>query len=75
MRTHRGQEREDNGRATSGRGNNTSGRAHIPGSMKGVLICSSFWLAVASVGMATFALRVLVKESAYDEQTGAGGLA
>ncbi len=43
--------------------------------VKGLIPFSSVWLAVASVGMATFALRVLVKESAYDEQNGAGGLA
>lgn len=43
--------------------------------VKGLIPFSSFWLAVASLGMATFALRVLAKESAYEEQTGAGGLA
>ncbi|WP_152208141.1 TRAP transporter small permease subunit [Marinobacter changyiensis] len=43
--------------------------------IKGLIPFSSFFLAVASLGMATFALRVLAKESTYEGQTGAGGLA
>lgn len=43
--------------------------------VKGLIPFSSFFLAVASLGMATFALRVLAKESTYEGQTGAGGLA
>ncbi len=43
--------------------------------VKGLIPFSSFFLAVASIGMATFALRVLAKESTYEGQTGAGGLA
>ena len=42
--------------------------------IKGLIPFSSFFLAVASLGMATFALRVLAKESTYEGQTGAGGL-
>ncbi|MEX0604059.1 MAG: TRAP transporter small permease subunit [Marinobacter sp.] len=43
--------------------------------IKGLIPFSSFFLAIASLGMATFALRVLAKESTYEGQTGAGGLA
>lgn len=43
--------------------------------IKGLIPFSSFFLAIASLGMATFAIRVLAKESTYDGQTGAGGLA
>jgi len=43
--------------------------------IKGLIPFSSFWLAVSSLGMATFALRVLAKEASYEGQTGAGGLA
>lgn len=43
--------------------------------VKGLIPFSSFFLAIASIGMATFALRVLAKESTYEGQTGAGGLA
>lgn len=43
--------------------------------VKGLIPFSSFWLTVCSLGMATFAMRVIAKESSYQGQTGAGGLA
>ena len=43
--------------------------------IKGLISFSTFFLAVASLGMATFALRVLGKDASYEDQVGAGGLA
>ncbi len=43
--------------------------------IKGLIPVSSLFLAIASLGMATFALRVLARESTYEGQTGTGGLA
>ena len=44
--------------------------------IKGLISFSSFFTAIAGLGMATFALRVLVKDAAYDDnENSAGGLA
>lgn len=43
--------------------------------IKGVIPLSSFFTAVAGLGMATYALRVIRGEQSYHESTGAGGIA